>query len=53
MPKPAQNKHPSVTPPAQKAGVGYHFTIAIIVAGTCYAIPMGNTQSKSLIMVLM
>jgi hypothetical protein len=29
------------------------FTIAIIVAGTCYAIPMGNTQSKSLIMMLM
>jgi hypothetical protein len=24
MPKPDQNKHPSVTPPAQKAGVGYH-----------------------------
>jgi hypothetical protein len=26
--------------------------VAIIVAGTCYAIPMGNTQIKSLIMVL-
>jgi hypothetical protein len=28
------------------------FTVAIIVDGTCYAIPMGNTQSKSLITVL-
>jgi hypothetical protein len=26
--------------------------MAIIIAGTCYAIPMGNTQSKSLNMVL-
>jgi hypothetical protein len=28
------------------------FTAAIIVAGTRYVIPMENTQSKSLIMVL-
>jgi hypothetical protein len=28
------------------------FTVAIIVAGTCYAIPMENTQNKSLNMVL-
>jgi hypothetical protein len=28
------------------------FTVAIIIAGTCYAIPMGNTQSKALNMVL-
>jgi hypothetical protein len=27
--------------------------VTIIAAGTCYAIPMGNTQSESLIMVLM
>jgi hypothetical protein len=26
--------------------------MAIVVAGTCHAIPKGNTQSKSLIMVL-
>jgi hypothetical protein len=29
------------------------FTTAIIVAGTCYAIRIGDTQSKSLIMLLM
>jgi hypothetical protein len=29
------------------------FTAAIVVASTCYAIPMGTTQSKSLNMVLM
>jgi hypothetical protein len=28
------------------------FTATIIVAGACYAMPMEDTQSKSLIMVL-
>jgi hypothetical protein len=41
------------SPPAQVPEFQVPFTVAIIVAGTCYTIPKENTQSKSLIMVLM